>query len=157
AAEVAAKTGLVIDPYFSASKIAWLLDHVPGARERAERGALAFGTVDEFLLWRVTGGRGHSTHPTDAPRTFLAVSHRQPSDDGRPGRFGVPGAPLPEVRDSAGAFGAATADFLGAEVPIAGIAGDQQAATVGQGCFAPGMIKSTYGTGCFVVLNTGAS
>jgi glycerol kinase len=153
----AAKTGLVIDPYFSATKIAWLLDTVPGARQRAERGELAFGTIDSFLLWRLTGGRVHATDATNASRTLLFDIHRQDWDDALLALFRVPRALLPVVRDSAGIFGTTTPDFLGAAIPIAGIAGDQQAATVGQGCFAPGMIKSTYGTGCFVVLNTGAS
>jgi len=154
-APVAARTGLVIDPYFSATKIAWLLDEVAGARGAAERGELAFGTVDCFLLWRMTGGRVHATDATNASRTLLFDIHRQEWDDELLRLFRVPRALLPEVRDCAGAFGTAEPNFLGAAVPITGIAGDQQAATVGQGCFAPGMIKSTYGTGCFVVLNTG--
>jgi glycerol kinase len=152
---LAARTGLVIDPYFSATKIAWLLDNVAGARAAAERGELAFGTVDSFLLWRMTGGRVHATDATNASRTLIFDIHRQDWDDELLGFFGIPRSLLPEVRDSAGAFGTADAGFLGAPVPITGIAGDQQAATVGQGCFTPGMIKSTYGTGCFVVLNTG--
>jgi glycerol kinase len=157
AATVQAKTGLVIDPYFSASKIAWLLDHVPGARQAAERGELAFGTVDSFLLWRLTGGAVHATDATNAARTMLYDIHRQDWDDALLALFGVPHALLPTVRDNACAFGGTTADVLGRPVAIAGMAGDQQAATIGQACFAPGMIKSTYGTGCFLVLNTGAA
>jgi len=154
--EVQAKTGLVIDPYFSGSKIAWLLDTVEGARAAAERGELAFGTVDCFLLWRLTGGAVHATDATNASRTMLFDIHKQDWDDGLLDMLGIPRAMLPEVRDSAGAFGTAEAGHLGAALPITGIAGDQQAALVGQACFAPGMTKSTYGTGCFVVLNTGA-
>jgi glycerol kinase len=156
-AAVSEKTGLVIDPYFSASKIAWLLDHVPGARAAAERGELAFGTVDTFLLWRLTGGAVHVTDATNAARTLLFDIHRQEWDDDLLALFGVPRALLPAVRDNCASFGATTADFLGAPVPIAGMAGDQQAATIGQACFGPGTIKSTYGTGCFLVLNTGAT
>jgi glycerol kinase len=150
------KTGLVIDPYFSASKIAWLLDNVPGARASAERGEIAFGTVDAFLLWRLTGGRVHATDATNASRTMLFDIVRQDWDRGLLDLFGVPRGVLPEVRDCAADFGATDAALFGAELPIAGIAGDQQAATVGQACLRPGMIKSTYGTGCFAVLNTGA-
>jgi glycerol kinase len=152
---VTAKTGLLLDPYFSATKIAWLLDRVAGAREAAERGELAFGTIDSFLVWRMTGGAVHATDATNASRTLLFDIHRQDWDHELLRLFRVPRALLPEVRDCGAGFGTAEARFLGAPVPIAGIAGDQQAATVGQGCFAPGMIKSTYGTGCFVVLNTG--
>ncbi len=155
AESIAAKTGLVIDPYFSASKIAWLLESVPGAREAAEHGRLAFGTVDCFLLWRLTGGAVHATDATNAARTMLFDIHRQEWDEELLALFGVPRALLPEVRDTCAEFGGTNADFLGSPVPIAGMAGDQQAATVGQACFAPGMIKSTYGTGCFLVLNTG--
>ncbi|MBV9524035.1 MAG: glycerol kinase GlpK, partial [Alphaproteobacteria bacterium] len=152
---VRAKTGLVIDPYFSASKIAWLLDHVAGARAAAERGELAFGTVDCFLLWRLTGGAVHASDATNAARTMLFDIHRQDWDDGLLDLFAIPRAILPELRDNCAAFGETTADFLGAPVPIAAMAGDQQAALCGQACFAPGMVKSTYGTGCFLVLNTG--
>jgi len=152
-----AKTGLVLDPYFSATKIEWLLDCVPGARARAERGELAFGTIDSFLLWRLTGGASHATDATNAARTLLFDIHRQDWDDGLLALFRVPRAVLPKVQDSAGAFGTTPAELFGTPIPILGIAGDQQAATVGQACFAPGMIKSTYGTGCFAVLNTGAS
>ncbi len=153
---VRARTGLVIDPYFSATKIAWLLDHVAGARQAAERGELAFGTVDSFLLWRLTGGAVHATDATNASRTLLFDIHRQDWDDELLALFGVPRALLPEVRDNAGEFGGTQAELFGAPIAIAGMAGDQQAATIGQACFAPGMIKSTYGTGCFAVLNTGA-
>jgi glycerol kinase len=155
AGAVQAKTGLVLDPYFSATKIEWLLDHVPGARARAERGELAFGTVDSFLLWRLSGGKAHATDATNAARTLLFDIHRQDWDDTLLTLFRVPRALLPKVLDSAGEFGATPAALFGAPIPVLGIAGDQQAATVGQACFAPGMIKSTYGTGCFVVLNTG--
>ena len=154
---VQAKTGLVLDPYFSATKIEWLLDHVPDARARAERGEIAFGTVDSFLLWRLTGGKAHATDATNAARTMLFDIHRQEWDDGLLRLFDVPRAMLPKVLDSAGEFGATPAELLGAPIPVLGIAGDQQAATVGQACFAPGMIKSTYGTGCFAVLNTGTA
>ncbi len=156
AAEVQAKTGLVLDPYFSATKIEWLLDHVPGARTRAERGEIAAGTIDSFLLWRLTGSAAHATDATNAARTMLFDIGRQDWDAGLLSLFRVPRAVLPAVKDCAGFFGATTPDLFGAPIPVLGIAGDQQAATVGQACFAPGMIKSTYGTGCFVVLNTGA-
>jgi glycerol kinase len=151
------RTGLLFDAYFSASKIAWLLDRVPGARAAARCGRLAFGTIDTFLLWRLTGGTAHLTDATNASRTLLFNLRRQAWDDELLQAFKIPRQLLPEVRDSAAEFGATTADILGAPVPITGIAGDQQAATVGQACFAPGMIKSTYGTGCFAVLNTGAT
>jgi glycerol kinase len=151
---VAAKTGLVVDPYFSATKIAWLLDNVAGARQAAERGALAFGTIDAFLIWRLTEGRVHATDATNAARTMLFDIHRQRWDDELLALFRVPSCLLPEVRDCVAPFGATTL-LGGAEIPILGVAGDQQAATVGQACFRPGMVKSTYGTGCFAVLNTG--
>src|SRR5215510_1449744 len=150
---VAAATGLVLDPYFSATKIAWILDHVDGAREAAEAGQLAFGTVDSFLLWRLTGGQVHATDATNAARTLLLDIRRGVWDDALLALLRVPRKLLPEVRDSSGDFGA-TALFGGA-IRILGIAGDQQAATVGQGCFVPGMMKSTYGTGAFALLNTG--
>jgi glycerol kinase len=154
AAAVAAKTGLILDPYFSATKIAWLLDNIPGARPAAERGELAFGTVDSFLVWRLTEGRIHTTDATNAARTMLFDIHRQEWDDELLRLFRVPRSLLPEVRDCVASFGATT--LLGdREIPILGVAGDQQAATVGQACFRPGMVKSTYGTGCFAVLNTG--
>ncbi len=152
---VAARTGLRIDPYFSATKIAWILDHVAGAREAALRGELAFGTVDCFLLWRLTGGRVHATDATNAARTCLLDIHTGRWDSDLLDLFRVPPSLLPEVRDNAAEFGMTDADLFGLPIPIRGMAGDQQAATVGQACFTPGMIKSTYGTGCFAVLNTG--
>ena len=155
--EFSAKTGLLLDPYFSGTKIAWILDHVEGARRRAEAGELAFGTVDSFLIWRLTGGKLHATDATNASRTLLYDIHRGAWDEDLCHRLGVPLAMLPEVRDSAGDFGATTPALLGHAIPIRGVAGDQQAATVGQACFAPGMMKSTYGTGCFALLNTGAT
>jgi glycerol kinase len=155
-AEVGRRTGLLFDAYFSGSKIAWLLDNVAGARAAAEKGRLAFGTVDSFLLWRLTGGRVHATDATNASRTLLFNLKNQAWDAELLKAFRIPAAVLPEVRDSAGDYGTTEADILGAPVSIAGIAGDQHAAVVGQACFEPGMIKSTYGTGCFVMLNTGA-
>lgn len=152
---IAAKTGLVLDPYFSATKIAWVLDHVPGARKAAERGELAFGTVDSFLLFRLTGGRVHATDVTNASRTLLFDIHRQDWDDALLAAFRVPRALLPEVRSCVAAFGETEPALLGAAVPATGIAGDQQAAAVGQACLGPGMIKATYGTGAFILLNTG--
>ena len=154
-AHVAATTGLVIDAYFSATKIKWLLDNVPGARARALRGDLACGTVDSFLLWRLTGGRMHATDASNASRTMLFDITRQDWDDRLLERLGIPRAMLPEVKDNSGTFGLAEAGLLGAAIPITGMAGDQQAATFGQACFEPGMLKSTYGTGCFALLNTG--
>ncbi|HUK09343.1 MAG TPA: glycerol kinase GlpK [Stellaceae bacterium] len=151
------RTGLVIDPYFSATKIAWLLDNVAGARDAAERGTLAFGTIDSFLLWRLSGGTVHATDATNAARTLLFDIHRQDWDDELLALFRVPRTLLPEVRDNAGRFGGSQSEIFGAPIAIAGMAGDQQAATIGQACFSPGMIKSTYGTGCFAVLNTGAA
>ena len=153
---IAARTGLVVDPYFSATKLRWLLDNVAGARARAGAGELAFGTIDSFLLWRLTGGRSHATDATNASRTMLFDIHRQDWDDELLAVFGVPREVLPEVRDSSAEFGACEADLFGAAIPVTGVAGDQQAAAFGQACFAPGMIKSTYGTGCFALLNTGA-
>ncbi len=155
-ARVTARTGLLLDPYFSATKLAWILDNVEGARRRAEAGELAFGTVDSFLLWRLTGGAVHATDATNAARTALLDIRSGQWDPEMLALFGIPASMLPEVRDSAAEFGTALADRLGAPVPVRGIAGDQQAATVGQACFAPGMMKSTYGTGCFALLNTGA-
>jgi glycerol kinase len=152
---VARRTGLLLDPYFSATKLAWLLEHVKGARASAQAGRLAFGTIDTWLLWNLTGGRRHATDATNAARTMLFDIHKQRWDSDLLGRLGIPRALLPEVRDSSGAFGATDERLLGRAVPITGIAGDQQAATFGQAAFQPGMIKSTYGTGCFVVLNTG--
>jgi glycerol kinase len=152
---VTATTGLLLDPYFSATKIAWLLDNVDGAREAAESGRLAFGTVDSFLLWHLTGGRVHATDATNASRTLLYDIHRGGWSEEMLDLFRVPAAILPDVRDCATDFGETAPGIFGAPIRIAGIAGDQQAATVGQACFRPGMIKSTYGTGCFAVLNTG--
>jgi len=152
---VAAKTGLVLDPYFSATKLAWLLDHVPGAREAAERGELAFGTVDSFLLFRLTGARVHATDVTNASRTLLFDIHRQDWDDALLAAFRVPRALLPAVCGSVAAFGETDRTLLGGAIPVTGIAGDQQAAAIGQACLAPGMIKATYGTGAFILLNTG--
>lgn len=149
------RTGLILDPYFSATKIAWILDAVPGARARAERGELAFGTVDSWLLWRLTGGL-HATDATNAARTALFDIHRGAWDDDLLALFGIPRALLPEVRDCAGDFGRTDPAHFGAAIPIRGVAGDQQAATIGQACFAPGMVKATYGTGCFALLNTGS-
>jgi len=152
---ISARTGLLLDSYFSATKVAWILDNVDGARAAAERGELAFGTIDSFLLWRLTGGRVHATDATNASRTLLFDIHTQSWDDELLDLFRVPRALLPKVRDCACRFGESEAPILGQSLPITGIAGDQQAATVGQACFSPGMIKSTYGTGCFVVVNTG--
>ncbi len=152
---VQARTGLVIDPYFSGTKLAWILDEVPGARDRAERGELAFGTIDAFLLWRLTGGKVHATDATNASRTMLFDIHRGVWDAELCRLLRVPMAILPEVRDSACAFGTTDPDLFGGAIAIGGMAGDQQAATVGQACFQPGMMKSTYGTGCFALLNTG--
>ncbi|MBB3229680.1 glycerol kinase GlpK [Halomonas stenophila] len=152
---VQARTGLLIDPYFSATKLGWLLDNVEGARERAERGELAFGTVDTFLIWRLTGGRVHATDATNASRTALFDIHAQRWDPELLALFDIPASLLPEVKDSSDDFGQVRADLLGGTLPIAGVAGDQQAALVGQACFTPGMGKSTYGTGCFMIVNTG--
>jgi glycerol kinase len=149
-------TGLVIDPYFSATKICWLLDNVAGARAVANQGRLAFGTVDSFLLWRLTGGKMHATDATNAARTMLFDIVRGGWDRDLCRILGVPSALLPQVHDCAADFGETLPDLFGGAIKILGIAGDQQAATVGQGCFTPGMMKSTYGTGCFALLNTGA-
>src|ERR1700730_6413313 len=156
-AQVTARTGLLLDPYFSASKIAWLIDHVPDARTKAERGELAFGTVDSFLLWRLTGGAVHGTDATNASRTALYDIHANAWSDELCALFGVPRAMLAEVRDCAAEYGATAPELFGAAIPIRSIAGDQQAALIGQACFEPGMLKSTYGTGCFAILNTGTS
>ncbi|TQF00443.1 MAG: glycerol kinase GlpK [Spiribacter salinus] len=153
---IAERTGLLLDPYFSATKIAWILDNTHGARERANKGELAFGTVDTWLLWKLTGGRSHATDATNASRTLLFDIHRQCWDEELLGLFDIPLALMPEVRDSASDFGTTDADILGVALPVEGIAGDQHAAMVGQCCFRPGMIKSTYGTGCFALMNTGA-
>jgi glycerol kinase len=152
-----AKTGLLLDPYFSGTKLAWLLDNVPGARERAARGELAFGTVDTYLLWRLTAGRVHATDATNASRTLLYDIHAGRWDETLLAALDIPDSVLPEVLDSSAAFGTTEPDLFGGAIAICGIAGDQQAALIGQACFAPGMVKSTYGTGCFAVLNTGAA
>ncbi|HSD53564.1 MAG TPA: glycerol kinase GlpK [Burkholderiales bacterium] len=152
---VRAKTGLVLDPYFSGTKLAWLLDNIPGARARAERGELAFGTVDTWLAWKLSHGRLHVTDPSNASRTLLYDIQHGQWDDSLLELFRIPRAVLPEVRASSGVYGEAAAEILGAALPIAGIAGDQQAALFGQGCHQPGMAKNTYGTGCFVLLHTG--
>src|SRR6266581_4285190 len=153
--EITDKTGLVLDPYFSATKIAWMLDHVEGARRAAQDGKLAFGTVDSFLLWRLTGGRVHATDATNAARTLLLDIRRGEWEAGLVKLFGVPLPLLPQVRDCAADFGVTEPGLFGGPIRILGIAGDQQAATIGQTCFEPGMMKSTYGTGCFALLNTG--
>jgi glycerol kinase len=154
---ITAKTGLIIDPYFSGTKIAWILDNVPGARERAVRGELLFGTVDCYLLWRLTGGKVHASDATNASRTLLFNIHTGAWDDDLLKLIRVPRAMLPEVKDSSHRFGETVPDLFGGSIAVCGIAGDQQAATIGQACFTPGMIKSTYGTGCFALLNTGAT
>lgn len=156
ASHVQQKTGLLIDSYFSATKIAWLLDNVPGARARAQKGELCFGTIDSFLLWHLTGGRVHATDATNASRTMLFDIHTQDWDDTLLRIFDVPRPMLPMVKDCSGEFGVTEADVLGQPVPVTGIAGDQQAATFGQACFQPGMMKSTYGTGCFALVNIGS-
>ena len=157
AERVASRTGLVIDPYFSASKIRWLLDNVAGLRERAEAGEIAFGTIDSFLLWRLTGGKLHATDVTNASRTMLFDLHRLAWDDELLREFDIPRALLPEIRDTDADFGATLPELFGDAIPITGVAGDQQAALIGQACFSPGMVKSTYGTGAFALLHTGAT
>jgi glycerol kinase len=152
---VRARTGLLLDPYFSATKIAWLLDELPGVRARAEAGELAFGTIDSFLIWRLTGGRVHATDVTNASRTMLFDIHRGDWDEELLRLLNVPRALLPQVRDSSAPYGVSETALFGRALPIAGVAGDQQAALVGQACFKAGMAKSTYGTGCFLLLNTG--
>ena len=152
-----ARAGLLLDPYFSATKVGWMLDHVEGARARAERGELLFGTVDSFLLWHLTGGRVHATEATNASRTALYDIRRGAWDEDLCRLFGVPEAMLPEVKDCADEFGATEARHFGRSLPVRGIAGDQQAALIGQACFRPGMVKATFGTGAFVLLNTGAA
>ena len=154
---ISGKTGLIIDPYFSGTKVAWILDHVPGARQRAERGELLFGTVDCYLLWRLTGGKVHASDATNASRTLLFNIHTGAWDDELLKIIRVPRSMLPEVKDSSAKFGESDASLFGGAIAISGIAGDQQAATIGQACFEPGMIKSTYGTGCFALLNTGTT
>jgi glycerol kinase len=150
------KTGLLLDPYFAGTKIAWILEHVAGARAAAEKGALAAGTIESFLLWRLSGGKVHASDATNASRTLL-LDIRKGAWDAELGKIlGVPASMLPTVVDNAAEFGVATADILGEPVPVLGMAGDQQAATVGQACIKPGMVKATYGTGCFAILNTGS-
>ncbi len=151
-----AATGLLLDPYFSATKLVWMLDHLPGARLRAENGELAFGTVDSWLVWKLSGGRLHLTDPSNASRTLLFNLARGCWDEDLLARLDIPAALLPEVRSSSELFGSCDSHWLGAAIPIAGIAGDQQAATLGQACLAPGMAKNTYGTGCFAMMNSGA-
>ncbi|MDF1727399.1 MAG: glycerol kinase GlpK [Sulfitobacter sp.] len=152
---VAERTGLLLDPYFSATKVKWILDEVEGARERAVQGDLLFGTVDSYLIWKLTGGKVHATDATNAARTMLYDIGKGRWSQTICDLFDIPMAMLPEVRDSADDFGETRADLFGRAIPILGVAGDQQAATIGQACFAPGMLKSTYGTGCFALLNTG--
>ncbi len=152
---ISARTGLLLDPYFSATKIGWILDNVSGARERAEAGRLRFGTVDSYLIWRLTGGAVHATDATNAARSMLFDIGRGIWDAEICAEFGVPLSMLPEVRDCAADYGHTDAGLFGRSIPILGVAGDQQAAAMGQACFAPGMMKSTYGTGCFALLNTG--
>ncbi|MCI5097025.1 MAG: glycerol kinase GlpK [Rhodobacteraceae bacterium] len=149
------KTGLLLDPYFSGTKLRWILQNVPGAQERAEQGELLFGTIDSFLIWRLTGGASHATDATNAARTLMYDIRSGAWSAEICDLLSVPMGMLPEVRDSAAEFGTTDADLLGGAIPILGVAGDQQAATVGQACFEPGMMKSTYGTGCFALLNTG--
>ncbi|MEM8702039.1 MAG: glycerol kinase GlpK, partial [Pseudomonadota bacterium] len=149
------KTGLLLDPYFSGTKIAWLLDNVDGVRARAERGELVFGTVDTWLIWKLTGGTVHVTDATNAARTLIYNIHENRWDEDLCKVLNIPMSLLPEVKDSADEFGATDGELFGRPIPILGVAGDQQAATVGQACFKPGMVKSTYGTGCFALMNTG--
>lgn len=154
--EVSKKTGLLLDPYFSASKVRWILDNVVDAREKAEAGELAFGTIDSFLIWKLTAGRVHATDVTNASRTSLFNIHTMEWDQELLSVFDIPENMLPTVLECADDYGTTAAELLGSEIPIYGVAGDQQAAAIGQRCFSPGDIKSTYGTGCFVLVNTGA-
>ncbi|SMY07547.1 glycerol kinase GlpK [Flavimaricola marinus] len=156
-AEVTEKTGLLLDPYFSSTKVAWLLDEVEGARERAAKGDILFGTIDSFLIWKLTGGAAHVTDATNAARTMLYNIKSGAWDADICARLDIPMEMLPEVKDCAADFGETTPDLFGSPLPILGVAGDQQAATIGQACFEPGMLKSTYGTGCFALLNTGST
>ncbi|RWM10090.1 glycerol kinase GlpK [Mesorhizobium sp.] len=150
------KTGLLLDPYFSGTKIAWMLDRVKGARKRAEKGELLAGTIDSFLIWRLTGGKVHATDATNASRTLVYNIEKNAWDDELLSILNIPAAILPQVKDCADDFGITVKSLFGAEMRILGVAGDQHAATIGQACFEPGMMKSTYGTGCFALLNTGA-
>lgn len=152
---VSQRTGLLLDPYFSATKIGFILDAVPGARARAERGELAFGTIDSFLIWRMTKGQVHATDATNASRTMLCNIHTGQWDDELLALFDIPKSLMPEIKDSSADFGMTSPEIFGTAIPIRGVAGDQQAASIGQACFEPGMMKSTYGTGCFALLNTG--
>ena len=154
-ATFSARTGLLLDPYFSGTKLHWLLVNIPGARDRARRGELAFGTIDSWLVWNLSGGRLHVTDASNASRTLLYNIHRGEWDDDLLALLDIPREVLPQVRNSSEVYGAADQRWLGAAIPIAGIAGDQQAATFGQACLAPGMAKNTYGTGCFMLMNTG--
>ena len=154
-ADVTQRTGLLLDPYFSGTKVAWILDHVEGAREAAEDGRLLAGTIDTWLIWRLTGGKVHATDATNASRTMLYNIHAGAWDVDLCDMLRVPGMMLPLVKDSADSFGETEPEIFGSPIPILGVAGDQQAATIGQACFQPGMMKSTYGTGCFALLNTG--
>lgn len=155
--DVTKRTGLLLDPYFSGTKVKWMLDNVEGARERANNGDLLFGTIDTFLLWKLTGGKSHKTDATNASRTLMYNIHTNEWDDELLAMLDVPQNILPSVEDCAADFGETTSDLFGAPIPILGIAGDQHAATLGQACFKPGMLKSTYGTGCFAMLNTGTT
>ncbi len=152
---ITARTGLLLDPYFSSTKLSWVLDHVADARARAAQGDLLFGTVDSYLIWKLTGGGQHVTDATNAARTMLYDIHKGRWSTEICDLLDIPIQMLPEVKDCAADFGVTTSDFLGSPIPIYGVAGDQQAATIGQACFEPGMLKSTYGTGCFALLNTG--
>ncbi len=154
---IRAKTGLVTDAYFSATKARWILDHIPSARERAARGELLFGTVDTFLLWRLSGGQIHATDFSNASRTMLFNIHTLDWDDEILAMLDIPRAMLPQVRPSSTIYGKTDPTWFGEAIPLAGVAGDQQAATFGQACYEPGMAKNTYGTGCFMLLNTGAT
>ncbi|WDE11375.1 glycerol kinase GlpK [Thalassomonas haliotis] len=153
--EFSDKTGLLIDPYFSGTKLKWILDNVSGARARADKGELAFGTIDTFLLWRLTGGKSHKTDATNASRTLMFNIHSQDWDTALLDRLTIPESLLPQVHDCSADFGVTETELLGGEIAISAMAGDQQAALVGQACFKEGMVKSTYGTGCFMMLNTG--
>lgn len=153
--KISEKTGLLLDPYFSATKVAWILDNVPDARKKADMGQLAFGTIDSYLLWRLTSGKTHATDATNASRTMLYNIHQGQWDVDLLTLFNIPRSMLPDVRDSAADFGQADNEIFGSQIPITSLIGDQQSALVGQACFEPGMVKSTYGTGCFVLLNTG--
>jgi glycerol kinase len=154
--EVTTKTGLLLDPYFSGTKLNWILENIDGVRDRAERGELAFGTIDSFLIWRLTEGRVHATDATNASRTMLFNIHSQSWDQGLLDMLDVPESLLGDVRDSSADYGVTSQSVIGVEISIGGVAGDQQSALIGQACFQPGMIKSTYGTGCFMMLNTGS-